>query len=230
VLLLLGTGLLITVNWGSYIYAINADHILQTSIAYFICPLMSIILGMIVFKEKLTVPQKTATVLAAVGLLYFTFDYGSFPWISLVLASTFALYGTLKKIGGYPALGALATETTLVAPLAIAYVVVSFFLPDRSFLATAESSPVGMAGWMSTLLLIGGGAVTLLPLLLFGKAANSIPLSWIGFFQYIAPTISLLIGVFFYQEPFTHAHAVCFGCIWAGLLLIVGEVLVKRRK
>ncbi|MCL2883158.1 MAG: EamA family transporter RarD, partial [Coriobacteriia bacterium] len=223
VLILLAAGLLNTLNWGLFIYAINSDHILQTSIGYFTNPLMSILLGLLIFKEKLTAFQKVATVLAAIGLIYFTIDYGSFPWISLALAASFALYGAFKKIGGYPALPALAVETTLVVPLALAYVGISFFLPGRAFLAAGAHGLIGAAGWLSTLLLIGGGAVTLVPLLLFGRAVNAVPLSWMGFFQYIAPTLSLIIGTFVYHEAFTQAHAVCFGCIWAGLLLIAIE-------
>jgi len=229
-LILLAAGLMNTFNWGLFIYAITSDHILQTSIGYFTNPLMSILLGMLIFKERLTPLQKAATVLAAVGLIYFTIDYGSFPWISLALAGSFALYGAFKKIGGYPALPALAVETTLVVPLALAYVAISFFLPGRAFLGAGTHGLIGAAGWLSTLLLVGGGAVTLVPLLLFGKAVNSVPLSWMGFFQYISPTLSLIIGTFVYHEAFTQAHAVCFGCIWAGLLLIAIEALLTARR
>jgi chloramphenicol-sensitive protein RarD len=230
VLILLTTGILVTANWGIFIYAINANHIIQTSMGYFINPLLNILIGVVLFKEKLTLAQKAAALLATAGVIFFTFDYGSFPWISIALASTFALYGALKKLGGYPALPALTLETLLVTPLALAFIVATFFIPGHAFLAVDASGGISGAAIVTALLLAGGGIVTLIPLLMFADGVNNIPLSWMGFFQYLSPTLTLLLGVFVYHEPFTLAHAVCFTCIWLGLLLIIVETLVMHRK
>jgi chloramphenicol-sensitive protein RarD len=226
-ILILGlAGIAVAGTWGIYILAINSGHVLQASLGYYINPLVAILFGVVFFREKLTLMQKIATALAAIGVIYFTIDYGSLPWVSLALAILFAIYGALKKKGGYPATSALAVETTLVAPFALIFVAATFFLPGREFLAP-DASP---AGWLDTVLLIGGGAVTAIPLLLFAKGANAIPLSWMGFLQYISPTITFLLGVFLYKEPFTTAHAVCFGLIWLGLILISVEMFRNLTK
>ena len=228
VLILLGSGLIVTLNWGTFIYAVNAGHILQTSMGYFINPLMSILIGMLFFKEKLTIAQKAALLLATAGMLFFTIDYGSFPWLSVLLAVSFASYGALKKFGGYPAMPALALESSLVAPLAIAYIVIAFFLPGHAFLAFSPDTLTSVTV-TNSLLLICGGILTFVPLLLFAEAVNTIPLSWMGFLQYLSPTISLLLGVIVFHEQFTFAHLICFSLIWLGLLLIVIESLLRRR-
>ena len=230
VLILLGAGLLATLNWGLFIYAVTSGHVLQSSMGYYINPLVSIVLGLLVFKEKLSLAQKIALILATMGVLFFTFDYGSFPWLSLTLAVSFALYGVLKKTGRYPALPALAVETALVAPLAIAYIVVAFFLPEHAFLSLGTNGVLSLDALTTSLLLVCGGILTFTPLLLFSEAVNHIPLSWMGFMQYIAPTLSFLLGVLVFGEEFTHAHAVCFSLIWLGLLLIVSESIVKQRR
>ena len=230
VLILLGAGLICTLNWGLFIYAVNTDHVLQVSMGYYINPLMTIAIGMLLFKEKLTPAQKIAFALVTAGVLFFTINYGSFPWLSIALAVTFGFYGVLKKIGGYPALPALALETTLVAPLALTYIVVAFFAPEHAFFALDVSGAFNSAGLITSLLLICGGIVTFVPLLLFSEAINIVPLSLLGFMQYLSPTITLLLGVFAFQEEFTLAHAVCFALIWIGLLLIVFEALLKQRR
>ncbi|GHT79654.1 transporter [Actinomycetota bacterium] len=221
-MLILGlAGISVAGTWGLYIYAINSNHVLEASLGYYINPLVAILFGVLIFKEKLTLFQKIATVLAAIGVIYFTIDYGRLPWISLALALLFGIYGALKKWGGYPATPALAVETTLVAPFAVIFVTATFFLPGREFLAPDAVS----TGWLDTVLLIGGGALTAIPLLLFAKAANVVPLSWMGFLQYVSPTLTLLLGVFAFGEQFTTAHAVCFAFIWIGLVLISIEML-----
>ncbi|MDR1605095.1 MAG: EamA family transporter RarD [Gracilibacteraceae bacterium] len=218
-LLLGGAGLLVASTWGIYIYAVNSAHIVEASLGYYINPLLSIIAGMVLFKEKLTLIQKTATGLAAAGVIYFSWDYGAFPWISVALAVLFALYGAVKKIGGYPAVPALAVETALVAPLAVIFIAATFLRPERVFLTLQGPWPP----WGAVVGLVCGGAVTALPLLLFARAANAVPLSTIGFAQFLSPTLSLLLGVFVYGEPFTAAHLVCFALIWLGLLLVSVE-------
>ncbi|MDR2492744.1 MAG: EamA family transporter RarD [Coriobacteriales bacterium] len=216
VLILALAGLTIAGSWGLYIYAVNSGHVLEASLGYYVNPLVSVVIGLVVFKERLTPMQVVASVLALVGVVYFTVGLGFFPWIAAGLALMFALYGMLKKTGGYPAVPALAAETALIAPLALVFVGASLFMPGHEFLSPAGTE----RQWTDTVLLVGGGAMTVVPLLLFAKAANSIPLSWVGFLQYLSPTLSTLLGVFVFGEQFTQAHAVCFGLIWVGLALI----------
>lgn len=217
---------LISINWGIYIYAVATDRIVHTAMGYYTNPLVSILFGVIFFKEKLSILQKAAVLLCALGVIFFLFDYGELPWISLALAFSFGLYGAVKKRGAYPAIPALAVESTLALPLALMAVAASmYFTGSHAFLSDTSS----LQGWTTTLLLIGSGAITAIPLVLFAKAANSIPLTMLGFIQYVSPTIALLLGVFAYGEPFTTAHAVCFGCIWAGLALASIDTIRKSR-
>lgn len=223
---LIPAALLVTLNWGLYVYAVSIDHIVETAIGYYLNPLVSIILGMLVFHERLSRLQAAAVALCAGGICFFTVNYGSFPWIAITLALSFGVYGAIKKKGGYPAVEALAVENTImVVPALIFAVVLANATGAHGFLASA---PDGI-DWRTTLLLIGGGAVTAIPLILFAKAANSIPLTLLGFIQYVSPTIALLVGVFANGEPFTLAHAVCFGCIWSGLALVAVDALRSNR-
>lgn len=215
---------LISINWGIYIYAVATDRIVHTAMGYYTNPLVSILFGVVFFQEKLSILQKGAVLLCAIGVVFFLFDYGELPWISLALAFSFGLYGAVKKKGGYPAIPALAVESALALPLALMAVAASIYLTgSHAFLGDTSS----MQGWTTTLLIIGSGAITAIPLVLFAKAANSIPLTMLGFIQYVSPTIALLLGVFAYGEPFTTAHAVCFGCIWAGLALASIDTIRK---
>ncbi len=212
---------------GTYIYAVAVDRILETAIGYYINPLVSIVLGMIVFKERLTRLQVIAVALCIVGIGFFTVSYGSFPTFAIVLALSFGIYGAIKKKGGYPAVEALAVENTLMLIPALIFVaVLANVTGTHGFLGT---TPVGV-DWRTTVLLIGGGAVTAIPLILFAKAANSIPLTLLGFIQYISPTIAMLLGVFVNEEPFTLAHGVCFGYIWCGLALVGIDAVQASRK
>lgn len=214
---LVPASVLITLNWSVYIFAVDINRIVETSIGYYINPLVSILLGLIVFKERLTSLQWAAVGLCCVGIIFFTVNYGSFPWIAIALALSFGIYGAVKKKGGYPAVEAIAVESAVMTPVAIAGVIVlSVTGVSNAFLGDTSS----VAGWTTTLLLVGGGAVTAIPLILFATAANTIPLTLLGFIQYVSPTIALLLGVFVNGEPFTLAHTVCFGCIWCGLALV----------
>jgi len=219
-LLILAGSLLIGTNWLIYIYAVNSGNIVQASLGYYINPLVSIILGMFVLREKLSKAQHTAFWLAACGVLYMTFKMGSFPWISVALAASFALYGLVKKFTGVDSVSSLALESLFLAPVAIPAatgVLCGIFLPFGSTL-------------LSGVLLVCGGAVTGLPLYLFAEGAKSIPLSRVGFLQYISPTLSLLIGVFVYGESFTQIHALSFGFIWAGLFIYTMSGYYSYRK
>lgn len=217
---LIPASILITINWSVYIYAVQIDRVVETAIGYYLNPLVSIILGIIVFKERLTVFQGIAVGLCVVGIGAFSFGYGSFPWISIALAFSFGVYGAVKKKGGYPAVEALAVENTVVVlPSILVAVILANVTGTHGFLGDVET----IEGWGTTGLLILGGVITAVPLILFARAANLIPLTLLGFIQFLSPTIALLIGVFVNGEPFTLAHAICLGCIWAGLALVLFE-------
>ncbi len=207
----------IAINWGVYIIAVNSGHVVETAIGYYINPLVSILFGVLVFRERLRPLQLAAVVLCAFGVAFFTVNYGQFPWISLALAFSFGLYGAIKKKGNYPAIQAIAFESTvLVVPAIVLAVALAFVTGQHAFAADLGSAH----GWLITGLLVVAGVVTAVPLILFAKAANSIPLSLLGFIQYVSPTIALITGVFLFGEPFTVAHAVCLGSIWCGLAIV----------
>jgi chloramphenicol-sensitive protein RarD len=216
-----GAALLISVNWLIYIWAVNAGFIVETSLGYFINPLVSVLLGVIFLKEKLRPMQWVPVGLAAAGVLYLTFSFGVLPWIALVLASTFGLYGLIKKTASLNSLHGLSLETGIL------------FLPAVGFLLLAEgqgSGSLGHLGWRTDFLLILTGVVTALPLLLFATAARRINLSTLGILQYIAPSTQFLIGVFLYGEPLTTSRLVGFAFIWAALLIYSLENIFERRK
>lgn len=208
-LLIMAGSLMIATNWLIYIYAVNSGNIVQASLGYYINPLVSIMLGMAVLREKLSGAQAAAFILAAAGVVYMTFSLGTFPWISLALAVSFALYGLVKKSAGVDSVSSLAIESMFLAPVAV---------PAASGILSGALNPFGDSALTCTLL-VCGGVVTGMPLYLFAEGAKSIPLSRVGFLQYISPTLSLLIGVFIYGESFTAVHAVSFGLIWTGLLV-----------
>lgn len=206
--------IVISINWLTYIWAVNSDHVLQASLGYYINPLVSIILAIIVLKEKLTKSQTVSVILAGMGVLYLTFSYGVFPWVSLLLAVTFALYGLFKKVVDIPAMYGLTIETMIITPIALLYL---FFLPENTF-------SFQTIGTTENIILMGAGVVTAIPLLLFASGAKRIPLAMVGFLQYIAPTLMLLIGVFIYHETFSTEHLISFGLIWLALLIYLGSV------
>lgn len=217
---LIPASVLITINWSIYIFAVQIDRVVETAIGYYLNPLVSIILGIIVFKERLTVFQGIAVALCVVGICAFSFGYGSFPWISVVLALSFGIYGAVKKKGGYPAIEALAVENTIVViPSILVAIVFASITGTHGFLGDVGT----VEGWGTTGLLVFGGVITAVPLILFARAANLIPLTLLGFIQFLSPTIALMIGVFVNGEPFTLSHAICLGCIWGGLALVLFE-------
>jgi len=181
---------------------------------------MTVVLGVLFFKERLNRSQIAAVVLAFSGVAYFTYDHGSLPWISLILGLSFAIYGSIKKTLTVSSLQGLTVETILIAPVALLYL---------SFLFVKHENAIFVISPLITFLLMMAGVVTALPLFWFGIAANKVPLSTIGFMQYISPTLQLLIGIAVFGEAFTTAHVVCFCCIWAGLLLYSGD-MIRRMK
>lgn len=213
--------LLLSGNWFIYIWAVNAGYIVETSLGYFINPLVNVLLGVIFLKEKLRRAQAGAAILAGIGVLYLTFDYGRLPWIALALAFSFAAYGLLKKTAPLNATRSFTLETMVM------------FLPAAAYLASQEvsgSGAFGHQGWLVTLLLVLAGPVTSIPLILFGVAARRIPLSMIGFLQYLAPTLQFLIGVFIFHESFPASRLLGFGLIWVALLIYSLDSVFKGRK
>jgi len=202
-------GFIISANWGIYIYAVASNHIVEAGLGYYINPLINVFLGYIFLKERLATMQKIAVVLALIGVMYFTISYGKFPWISLILAISFGLYGLLKKKANLESMPALTVETMMVFPFALAFL-----------LYTAGSSaavPFFPSSVTTSSLLILSGLITAIPLFWFGKSAQVIPLSTMGFIQYLSPTLQLLLGIFVYGETFGIEYLICFAFVWAGL-------------
>ena len=216
---LLITGILVSANWGVYIYAVISGQIIQASLGYFINPLVSIVLGMIFLGEQLNKIQLVAFFLAIAGVSYQTISYGEFPWIAIILALSFGIYGLMKKKMNYDSMSALAVETTLIAPIALIYII---------FWSSTKQPAFVFEHKQETVLLVLAGAVTALPLYWFGMAAVRIKLYAVGFFQYIAPTIKLFIGIFFFHEIFSPTHAISFSLIWVGLALYTGDMILRR--
>ncbi len=215
------TSLLLTANWLIYVWAVNAGFIVETSLGYFINPLVNVLLGVLFLREKLRPWQWVSVGLAFLGVVYLTWRYGSLPWIALSLAFSFAFYGLIKKKASLSSTQGFATETGMM------------FIPALAYLFFLEFTGKGAFGHQSirvSALLMLAGVATGLPLLLFGKAARMIPLSMIGFLQYIAPTMQLFIGVFLYQEPFPLDRLIGFGLIWIALLIYSVEGLVARQQ
>lgn len=212
--------ILISFNWLIFIWAVQNGYVVQSSLGYYINPLISVLFAIVFLQEKLSQLQILSLVLAGIGVVYLTIDYGVFPWISFILAITFASYGLLKKIANVDATFGLAIETLVVTPIALVYLWFTFGA-NMGFQDTS---------YTEILLLVFSGAATAIPLLLFGMAVITIPLSMIGFLQYIAPTIMLLIGVLLYKEAFTSAHAITFGFIWLSLVLYMYSSLRNQRK
>ena len=204
----------IATNWFVYIWAVNAGFVVQTALGYFITPLVSVLLGVVVLRERLRRAQWIAIAMAAAGVIYLTASYRTLPWIARCLAASFGTYGLLKKKAPLDALEGLTVETGIL------------FLPAAAYLVAADQAHAGAfghEGWLLTLVMMGAGPVTTVPLLLFAAAARRIPLSLMGMLQYINPTIQFLLGVFVYKEPFTHSQFTGFACVWAALVLFAGE-------
>jgi len=213
--------ILLSLNWYTYIWAINAGYVLEASLGYFINPLVNFLLGVIFLREKLRGGQVVAVILAGLGVVYLTVNYGSLPWISLVLAFTFGMYGLIKKTAPLESMHGFSLETMVL------------FLPALVYLLYRNASGVGAfvhQGVLITVLLILAGPVTSIPLLMFGYAARRIPLSMLGFIQYITPTLQFLLGVFVYFEPFPKARLVGFCIIWLALLMYSIDGVLFNRK
>lgn len=221
ILTLLLSGSLVASNWLVFVWAVTHDHILETSLGYFINPLVNVLLGMLFLRESLTRIQTAAVILAAAGTAYLAWYLGQPPWISLMLAVTFGLYGLVrKKLGVGPMIG-LLWETLLLAAPAILL---------ATWLARDPGLQFGQGSLRADLLLIGTGAVTVVPLVWFNTAAQNLTLTAVGFLQYIAPTLTFLLAVFLYGEPFSPGHVVAFGSIWLSLAMVSAESVLRSRR
>ena len=216
-----GASVLLATNWGLYIWAVNADFIVETSLGYYITPLLNVLFGMLFFQERLRVGQWASIGIAAMGVVYLTINYGQLPWIALGLALSFSLYGVLKKQAPLGAFEGLSLETAVMVLPALAYIVY--------VQSTGEGALGQVDGFAQTMLLLTGVA-TAIPLLFFAAAAQKIPLSWIGVIQYISPTMSVLIGVLLYKEPFGIVRQIGFFIIGVALVAFTVESLVHTKR
>jgi chloramphenicol-sensitive protein RarD len=216
----IASALLLSVNWLIYIWAVNNGHVIDASLGYFINPLVNIMLGYMLLKERLRRGQWAAIALAALGVAWLTWQAGTVPWIALLLALTFGAYGLLRKTATLGALEGLSFETMVLFPLAAGYFAWLTLHGANTFIST----PSDTTRW----LLVLGGPITAIPLLLFATGARQIPLSMLGLLQYLTPTIQLLLGVWLFHEAFTAERLVGFAMIWAALALFAAEGMFNR--
>jgi chloramphenicol-sensitive protein RarD len=215
------SSLFIGCNWWLYIWAVNAGHIVETSLGYFINPLVSVLLGVFVLGERLRAGQWLAVSIAALGVLYLTTQAGHVPWIALVLAFSFGGYGLVRKLAPVSAIEGLGVESSLL------------LVPALGILLWAQWNGTGHFGheiWSHDALLVAGGALTAVPLVLFAYGARRVPLSSLGILQYLAPSLQLACGVFLFDEPFTRVQQLGFGCIWLALLVYAVDGLFNATR
>ena len=210
----------ISLNLLTYIWAVNHGHVIDTSIGYYINPLMSVLFGIVFFRERISGLKKISLLLAAIGIVLMTYELGKLPWVAVVLAVSFSVYGALKKQLHLNPFSSITLETLLMVPFAVPYIGMLMMSPANHFsLATPDLA----------LYFMGTGVVTAVPLVLFSYGANLLPLNVLGFFQYISPTIGLLLGIFFFHETFGMAQISALGFVWAAIVLFtVAESLRGR--
>lgn len=201
-------GYVITINWGTFIWAVTNGHVLQSSLGYYINPLVSIVLALIFLKERFNKFEWLAIIFALIGVLYMTIKIGEFPFVSIMLALSFGVYGLLKKIVHIDAISSIAIECIVTAPAGIIYVI---------YLWQQHHMTFGFN--MSSFWLVFSGAVTAIPLILFSAGAKRIPLSLTGFIQYVGPTIMFILGIFVFKEKFDVHQLITFIFIWIGIIL-----------
>ncbi|MFT5193730.1 MAG: chloramphenicol-sensitive protein RarD [Cellvibrionaceae bacterium] len=213
--------IMLSINWGLFIYAINIGEVLSASLGYYINPLLSVLIGVLFFRETLRPWQWVSIVAAASGVLWLTWSFGELPWIGLVLAASFGVYGALKKMAVLGPIEGLAIETSGVFLPALGYLIYLSWIGEGVFIA---------AGPFTSWMLASSAVATAVPLLLFAAAAQRIPLSMVGMMQYIAPTLQLLLGIFLYHEAFPAERLIGFAFIWLALIVFTSEGLFFRRK
>jgi chloramphenicol-sensitive protein RarD len=220
-IVLMVASVLISINWFIYTWAVNSNQMIEASLGYYINPLISVLLGVFILKETLSKAQIMSFGLAAIGVLIMTVNYGQFPWISFSLAFSFGLYGLAKKVILVdPEIG-LTLETMAMTPIAFIYML---------YLIIHHEGSLFVSDLPTTLLLMGAGVITSIPLLLFAKGAQKIPLYMVGFLQYIAPTLTLLLGILVYKEPFSPVQFIAFLFIWSALVLVTYSHLRSARR
>lgn len=219
--LLVAAAVLIAINWGVYIWGVNNHHVVETSLGYFVNPLVSVALGVAALGEQLRRTQWAAVGLAAVGVLVLTVDSGRVPWIALVLASSFGTYGLVKKVVGVPAVEGLVVETAVLTPVALGYVIVGGAVGATTFTTH---------GGGHALLLMSAGIMTAVPLLAFAGAAARVPLSRLGLMQYVTPTMQFLIGVLIRHEPLPPGRLVGFVLVWVALAVFTVDTATNHRR
>jgi chloramphenicol-sensitive protein RarD len=220
-LALAGSALSISLNWGIFIWAVTHGEILQSSLGYYINPLFNVLLGYCFLGERPQPLQRLAIAVAGAGVLFSVIGYGQVPWLALILAVSFGLYGLIRKQVETDSVTGLMAETMLLLPVAAGWLAALYLQGEAVFLRFEARTD---------LLLVGAGLITLLPLMLFAVAARRLRLTTLGFAQYIAPTGHFLIGVLLYGEPFTAADAVTFGCIWIGLAVYTADMWRVHRR
>ncbi|MFC7301917.1 EamA family transporter RarD [Cognatiluteimonas weifangensis] len=220
------SGTLIAFNWGLYIWAVNAGHVVETSLGYFINPLLNVVLGVAVLHERLNRVQWTAVAIASGGVLWLTANYGSFPWIALALAASFGSYGLIRKLVAVPPVRGLGVESLYLVLPALALLLWGESHGDGGFVAHGA---VPAWGWGAAALLVFGGVLTALPLIGFADAVRRIPFSLVGLLQYIAPTLQLLCGVLVLGEAFDRDRAIGFAFIWVALAIYAVDGLLRNR-
>ena len=201
----------VSVNWGVYIWAVNHGHVVETSLGYYINPILTILVGVLLLGERMAPLQWVCVGLAALAVVVLTVEYGRLPWISLVLAASFATYGVMKKQVNGGAVETLTIESALLTPVALGYLV---------FLQARGGSTFLTLGWTHSLLLVATGVVTVVPLLFFAASATRLPLSTLGLFQYLAPTIQFLLGILYFHETMSTGRWVGFGLVWLALMIL----------
>ena len=211
--------LLIGVNWTIYVWAVTSGFVVETSLGYFITPLVNVLLGVVVLRERLRPVQWVAVALAATGVVHLTRIYGAPPWIALALAASFGLYGLLKKRAPLPPIEGLFLETAVLVVPAVMYVLVAHQQGQGVFLNDARTDAI----------LAGTGILTVIPLLLFASAVRHVSLSAVGILQFIAPTIQFLLGVYVFREPFSAGQLAGFVLVWLAVMLFVADGLFSRR-
>jgi chloramphenicol-sensitive protein RarD len=218
-LIVTAAAVLITANWGTYIYAVNSQHVVESALGYFITPLLSVALGMIFLKERLRLPQGVAIAVVVIAVIVLTVDYGRLPVISLILACSFGVYGLLKKKVPLDAISSLTAESAVIAPIAFVYL-----------LTLGSANTFTTEGTGHTLLLLSTGIVTAVPLVLFGAGAQRIPLTTMGMLQYLAPVLQFVWGVFVVHEPMPASRWIGFALVWLALAIFTFDAVKNRRK
>ena len=220
-LALMASALLISTNWGVFIWAVSSHHVLQASLGYYINPLLNVVLGLVFFRERLRPLQIAAVLLAAAGVMIMVVGFGRVPWVSLILAGSFGAYGLIRKRIAVDSITGLYIETMLLLPFALLWLGALYAQQQAVFL---------LDNLRTDALLMGCGVITVLPLVLFTMGARRLKLGTLGLIQYLTPTLHLLTGVFLFNEPFNQANLVTFACIWAGLALYTADILRAQRQ